>query len=115
MLAEVSTQAMRSWKASPETNPEVVAEFDQESALGHHYFITNPVTGSGISPKWDFGDKGFVVAAKAGGEAAPTGKQDVDWLALNAIQGDLASQIFRVDTREGQPPASVPKFLVDIH
>lgn len=68
-----------------------------------------------MNPKWDFTSQGaykgnanaFVVAAKSAGIPAPTGAQDVDWVALKAIQGSLASDVFRVDTRGGQPPASV--------
>ncbi|KAL4260168.1 Protein of unknown function DUF3455 [Pleurotus pulmonarius] len=82
--------------------------------LGQHYFITNPLTGVGISPKWDFTSQGatkgnpnaYVVGARTGGLAAPTGPQDVDWLSLSNAQGQLADQIYRVDTRGGQPPAS---------
>ncbi|KDQ31883.1 hypothetical protein PLEOSDRAFT_1100408 [Pleurotus ostreatus PC15] len=82
--------------------------------LGQHYFIINPLTGVGISPKWDFTSQGatkgnpnaFVVGARTGGLAAPTGPQDVDWLSLSNAQGQLADQIYRVDTRGGQPPAS---------
>ena len=80
--------------------------------LGDHFFITNPVTGSGISPKWDFtkslhNSEAFVVGARSGGMPAPTGSQDIDWLVLNRVIGSLATQIFRVDTRDGQPPATV--------
>ncbi|KAJ8515026.1 hypothetical protein ONZ45_g7492 [Pleurotus djamor] len=82
--------------------------------LGQHFFITNPLTGVGLSPKWDFTSQGatkgnpnaFVVGARSGGIPAPTGAKDVDWLSLNGVQGGLASQVFRVDTRGGQPPAS---------
>lgn len=87
--------------------------------LGEHYFITNPVTGTGISPKWDFTSQSFkgnanafVVAAKSAGLAAPTGSQDVDWLFLKSVTGDLAAEIYRTDTRLGQPPASVCASLI---
>lgn len=97
--------------------------FPDPFLLGEHYFITNPVTGTGVSPKWDFTSRAFngnsaafVVAAKTGGMAAPTGSQDVDWLALNAVtgQGSLASQVFRTDTRLGQPPSSCTAGTPDI-
>ncbi len=38
---------------------------------------------------------------------APTGSEDIDWLVLNRVIGSLATQVFRVDTRDGQPPATV--------
>ncbi|KAH6917751.1 hypothetical protein BKA70DRAFT_103 [Coprinopsis sp. MPI-PUGE-AT-0042] len=83
-------------------------------ALGHHYFLTNPITGQGISPKWDLTSQGpykgnadaYVVAARAGGAPAPVPARDVDWLALNAVQGSLATQVYRTDTRGGHPPKS---------
>jgi len=83
--------------------------------LGEHYFITNPITGTSISPKWDFSAKGdrlasnpnaFVVASKVGDLPAPTGSGDVDWLQLKEVTGQLADQVYRVDTRGGQPPAA---------
>ena len=81
--------------------------------LGQHFFVTNPVTGSGLSPKWDFTSaslKGksnaFAIGARAGSVAVPP-STNVDWLSLNVVQGDLAKHIFRVETRNGQPPASV--------
>lgn len=83
--------------------------------LGQHYFIPNPITGTGLSPKWDFTSasfagnaNAFVVGAKSGDVPAPTApKTNVDWLSLNGVQGELAQQVFRMETRGGQPPASV--------
>ncbi|KAK0458731.1 uncharacterized protein EV420DRAFT_329033 [Desarmillaria tabescens] len=79
--------------------------------LGDHFFITNPITGSGISPKWDFSaslhdSEAFVVGARSGSMTAPTGSSDIDWLVLDRVLGSLATQVFRVDTRDGQPPAT---------
>lgn len=82
--------------------------------LGQHYFVTNPFTGSGVSPVFDFraasrkGDpNAFVLANKTGDIVAPSGSQDVDWLELTGAQGKLAKHVFRLDTKAGQPPASV--------
>jgi hypothetical protein len=80
--------------------------------LGQHFFIQN-TTGGGISPVWDFrasafagNPNAFVVAAEAGDTPAPTSAGDVDWLSLVGLQGGLATQVFRVETKGGQPPAS---------
>ncbi|EJD37226.1 hypothetical protein AURDEDRAFT_92431 [Auricularia subglabra TFB-10046 SS5] len=78
--------------------------------LGEHYFVTSP-SGSGISPKFDFtkamhSSSAYVLAAKAGNMAAPTGPADVDWLQLNDVQGELAKSVYRVQTRGGQPAAT---------
>ncbi|KAJ6543031.1 hypothetical protein B0H19DRAFT_957664 [Mycena capillaripes] len=79
-----------------------------------HYFVTSP-SGTGISPKWDFTSTGkfagnataFVIGAKVGDIPAPTNPAtNIDWLQLVRVEGDLASQIFRIDTVGGQPPTS---------
>lgn len=81
--------------------------------LGAHYFVTSP-SGTGLSPVWDFrgasakgNPNAFVLAAKVGDLPAPTGSQDVDWLQLKNVTGELATSIYRVNTKGGQPPASV--------
>ncbi|KAJ8495587.1 hypothetical protein ONZ45_g12789 [Pleurotus djamor] len=107
------------WKIMPQgSSPLDVLDFvprgNTAVVLGEHFFIVNPLTGSGLSPKWDFTSRGdtngnpnaFVVGARTGGIPAPSGPADVDWLSLSGVQGSLASQVFRVDTRGGQPPAS---------
>ncbi|OCH85780.1 hypothetical protein OBBRIDRAFT_838704 [Obba rivulosa] len=107
------------WKDAPAsiTTAELIdtlAIFDPPFILGQHFFITNPITGSGLSPKWDFTSaslKGhsdaFAVGAKVGDLPAPTDNvTNIDWLQLNVVQGDLASEIFRIQTRGGQPPTS---------
>jgi len=81
--------------------------------LGQHYFVPS-ATGGAPSPKFDFTSGGvlkpnpdaYVISAKAGDIPSPTSPTDVDWLVLNAVQGELADQVFRVDTRGGQPPSS---------
>jgi hypothetical protein len=53
----------------------------------------------------------YVIGAKVGDIAAPTSPAtNVDWLALNGVQGALATKIFRIDTVGGQPPTSVRIF-----
>ncbi|KAK0192728.1 hypothetical protein F5146DRAFT_516675 [Armillaria mellea] len=92
------------WSSSPDIS-------DKHSLLGEHYFITNPITGTGISPKWDFtattgNPEAFVVANGTATSPAPTGSQDVAWLFLKKLLGSLADEVYRTDTRAGQPPAS---------
>ncbi|EIM89137.1 uncharacterized protein STEHIDRAFT_167031 [Stereum hirsutum FP-91666 SS1] len=86
--------------------------------LGQHYFVPNPATGSGTSPKFDFTSArfngvadAFVVLARTGDIPSPDDKSvDIDWLYLTALsyagQGKLAKSVFRVETAGGQPPAS---------
>ncbi|PBK79910.1 hypothetical protein ARMGADRAFT_1021227 [Armillaria gallica] len=111
LFGHIQDLAIDAWKSihnSQSVPPELGLDF---FVLGDHFFITNPVTGSGISPKWDFtkslhNSEAFVVGARSGGMPAPTGSSDIDWLVLNRVLGSLATQVFRVDTRDGQPPAT---------
>lgn len=85
--------------------------------LAQHYFITNPVTGQGVSPVWDFRSSGpffqgnkdaFIVAKGKASIPAPTDpKTDVAWLDVVNVEGKIADEVFRFDTVGGQPPASV--------
>lgn len=77
--------------------------------LAYHYFITNPLSGTGINPKFAKkagGGADYTVMAKAGGVHSPAGTVNVDWLQLSSISGDWANTVFRVDTVAGQPPAN---------
>lgn len=120
MFNVVTDMALQAWKSAPAkvTAQDVVkglSQFKTSAVLGQHYFITNPITGTGLSPKWDFtsaSQKGnsnaFIVAAKTGDVPAPSNpKTNVDWLSLGKAQGDLADQVYRFETRDGQPPATV--------
>ncbi|KAJ7458076.1 putative malate dehydrogenase, partial [Mycena latifolia] len=113
-LAEI---AFAVWKYAPPTADisyviSFLEKFKASFVLGQHYFVTSP-SGTGISPEWDFTSASlaghpdaFVIAAKVGDIPAPTGPPDVDWLSLNQVQGDLATQVFRINTVGGLPPAS---------
>ncbi|KAG5642727.1 hypothetical protein DXG03_002272 [Asterophora parasitica] len=117
LFSKVATRAYKAWKSAPASwTPQKAIRllYPTPAALGQHYFVTNPVTGVGSSPKWDFTSTGatkgnanaYVVAAKNTGLAAPTGAQDIDWVYLKSVAGSLAQEVYRVDTRGGQPPAS---------
>lgn len=81
--------------------------------LGHHLFITNPLTGNGTLARFDFTSsqhsaKAFVDASKIGDIPAPSDPtNNIDWLELTNVLGSLAKTVFRVQTYRGQPPASV--------
>jgi len=80
--------------------------------LGDHFFITNPVTGTGIVPRFTFAASqkaaaAFVDATKAGDIVSPLGASTaVDWLMLKNLDGSLATTVFRVQTSAGVPPTS---------
>ena len=89
--------------------------------LAQHYFVPNPVTGQGLSPKWDFTSSGnpkFVGDSKAvfvvrgvNNVPAPNKTTDIAWLNVANIGQDkggrIADQVFRTNTIGGQPPSSV--------
>ena len=90
---------------------EFLSEFNTP-LIGYHYFVNDTGT---LSPKFDFTSAGptkgnpdaFVVGTKAVGVPAPNSARDIDWLELKAVSGKVADEVFRVETRGGQPPTSV--------
>ncbi|KAJ3981916.1 putative malate dehydrogenase [Lentinula detonsa] len=124
----LQTTAFAVWNSSTSTSVSSTSDVLSSAGvlsspiiLGQHYFITNPVTGSGLSPKWDFTSNAlagnadaFVVATKVDDVAAPTGSADVDWLYLTNLTGTLANEVYRIDTQGGQPPASCMAGSADI-
>jgi hypothetical protein len=119
-FATIQDTAYASLPADPPyaTSAEVISlmqELKLSTILGQHYFVPTPTTHIGISPNWDFTSSGptagnlnaFVIAAKVASIPAPTGSNDVDWVSLTSVQGELATQVFRTDTKGGQPPALV--------
>ncbi|KAG2041256.1 hypothetical protein BDR03DRAFT_891623 [Suillus americanus] len=95
------------------TIQEVIAILElthDSTVLGQHYYVPNPV-GSGLSPKWDFTSSGvtagnpnaYVIGAKTG-DLPSSNSSNIDNLMIKAVEGELASEVFRVDTNGGQPP-----------
>ena len=90
---------------------------DSQKVLGQHYFIENPdKSKGGLVPKWDFtsashkgNSEAYIIGAKVG--SVSVNKADVDSLSLKSVKGHLADTVYRVDTKAGQPPASVSKRL----
>jgi hypothetical protein len=109
------------WEKYSGSNPyEVILEFVTDVNItslivGIHYFINY---GDTILPEFDFTSAGptegnpdaFVVGTKVVDVAAPDSVHDIDWLELNAVSGKFADKVYRVETRGGQPPASVSSF-----
>jgi len=118
-FATVQDLAYDIWRIAPAAvTPEAIIAAlhyaETPAILGQHYYVPNPVTGVGVSPKWDFTSQGanagnpnaFVVAARVASLSAPTGTSDIDWVSLTSLTGELAQEIYRIDTRGGQPPAT---------
>ncbi|KAJ6468922.1 hypothetical protein C8R45DRAFT_1017849 [Mycena sanguinolenta] len=115
-FANVQTRAFELWERAPPgfSATDIGPLVGAPHLDGFHYFVTSP-SGTGLSPKWDFTSTGkfagnasaFVLGAKVGDILAPEDPAvNIDWLELNAVQGELASQVFRIDTVNGQPPTS---------
>lgn len=83
--------------------------------LADHYFVPNP-SGTGLSPVWDFratkrfyGNKNaYMLGASVKSVVPPVDPADnVNWLRLRKVSGDIADEAYRIDTIGGQPPTSV--------
>lgn len=119
-FSTVQDDAYNIWTKTPSlvSTQDVISTFGSNKlVLGQHYFISNPDGSSTISPVWDFtsgAEKGnseaLVIAAVVGDLPAPTGADDVNWVQLKGVEGKLADAVYRVDTKAGQPPASVNKY-----
>jgi hypothetical protein len=110
----ITVEAFKAWSNAPSflTVQEVITVLGSAPViLGQHYFMPGSPA---PSPKWDFtadAEKGnteaFVVAASTGSIPSPNGKNDITWVQLKNVQGQLADLVYRVETAGGQPPTSV--------
>lgn len=80
-----------------------------------HYFVPNPA-GTGLSPVWDFratksfhGNRNaYILGASAKSVVAPVDPSDnINWLRIRKVSGEIADEVYRIDTIGGQPPTSV--------
>jgi hypothetical protein len=125
VFADVAVDAFDAWfKAPKSTTAQKLKSLDlpfkglgkdildEQSLLGLHFFVKNASAGAitGI-PAWDFAasqhsKQAFVDVAAFEKLAAPQSKRDVPWLQVHGTKGKLATSVYRVLTRGGQPPAS---------
>jgi hypothetical protein len=83
--------------------------------VGQHYFVDGKNASDNPVPVFDFTSAGRTKGNKKAiffGEkiedvTSPGGVQNVDWLELQEVSGELADKVYRVDTVEGQPPPTV--------
>ncbi|KAI0346690.1 hypothetical protein BDW22DRAFT_1426116 [Trametopsis cervina] len=114
----LTEDAFAVWKVVPSfVTPQKIistlAGIGSPEVLGQHYFVTN-TSGGALTPKWDFtsaseagNPNAYVLGARTGTIPSPTNPTvDVDWLSLKNAGGELADQVFRVQTQGGQPPSS---------
>ncbi|KAH9992834.1 hypothetical protein BJV77DRAFT_1067556 [Russula vinacea] len=113
------------WDSCPSTDPtdpELARKLKKHwniSPVGQHYFVKNNGT---LVPVFDFtstgdlkGNPGAIFFGKKIGDIpSPDGSDNVDWLELQEVSGELANDVYRVNTVKGQPPASCKPGSADI-
>ena len=96
----------------------IPALLSPEVIQSDHFFIPNPA--GGISPVWDFRatqkfrgkENAFFLGTGAGSVVAPVDPaNNINWLRVGRVAGDIADEIYRIDTIGGQPPTSVSSLL----
>ena len=82
---------------------------------GQHYFID---ADGQRAPVFDFrnsgstkGNKEAIVVAKVTGDTASPAYTAIDWQAMTHVSGNLADEIFLIDTVAGKPPQDVSVYL----
>jgi hypothetical protein len=105
------------WSSCPSTDPsdpglaQRLKHNWNISPVGQHYFVNNNGT---LVPVFDFTSTGnlkgnpdaIFFGKKIGDIPSPDGSDNVDWLELQEVSGELANDVYRVNTVRGQPPAS---------
>ena len=121
-FATIQTDAFNDWSADASTNPfesglvQLMKDKYNINVEGQYYFIEQD---NSLVPVWDFTHSGenagnpnaIVVAQKVKNAPSPDGPENIDWVELKKTSGNLANQIYRVDTVKGQPPATVSSSL----
>ena len=125
-FSEIQQCVHDAWVNNPSTNPldpgwvnEVQTQF-WLNPLGVHTFVE---FNGASDPKFDFTQStndpnNFVISVKDGDIPAPTDPStNVDWLHLTNVDGELASDVYRVLTVGGKPPTEVnlSKFVTITH
>jgi hypothetical protein len=96
-------------------DPGLAKRFKEKLGLNvvdQHYFVNQndslvPVFDSTSSGPTK-GDKNAIFFGKKIEDIpSPDGSENVDWLQLQKVSGELANTIYRVHTYKGQPPAAV--------
>jgi hypothetical protein len=81
--------------------------------LDQHYFIgdgaggISPVWDSRATPKFEGNDDAVFVGKVVANASDPNPTQNVQWLHLVKVSGDIADEVYRMFTVGGVPPSSV--------
>lgn len=93
----------------------IPALLSPEVIQADHYFIPNPA-GTGLAPVWDFrttkrflGNENAIFVGRGVGSVVPPvdPPNNINWLRVANVIGDIADEVYRIDTIGGQPPTSV--------
>ena len=92
-----------------------IKRFHDFPVSGQHYFIKD---GGQLAPIFDFrssgstkGDNEAIVVAKVTGDIGSPVYTAIDWQEMTRMSGDLADEIFLIDTVAGKPPQDVSVYL----
>ncbi|KAF8502745.1 hypothetical protein F5888DRAFT_1598993, partial [Russula emetica] len=116
-FSTIQNDAFNDWNACPSFDslePGLVEEMKDHYGItidGAYYFVDQ--NGS-LVPVWDLRSSGpyagnpnaIVYAQKYKTVSSPGGPENIDWVELTKLSGDLANLIYRVDTVQGQPPST---------
>jgi hypothetical protein len=117
-FSSIQEDAFQFWTQQQGNDPlgkQVAQEVKQKwniDVIGQHYFVEE---NNQLVPVFDFsstgrhkGDsKAIFFGKKTEDVPSRDGNDNVDWLELQNVSGELASTIYRVYTVKGQPPAKV--------
>ena len=113
--------AYTAWEATNLTTRDVITDLGLAPGppvLGRHMYVPNPTA----SAKWDFTSSGatasnanaYAIGVKVGDLPSPDPTENINNLMTKSTEGNLASQILRVQTHGGQPPAECNSWGADI-
>lgn len=113
----IQVDAFNIWNDCPETSPfgEGIAQAIQDSfglyVDGQHYFV---MQNNALVPVWDLtssgsyaGNENAIVFAQVVDIAPSPDGQNINWVELTRIGGELANTIYRINTVQGLPPPNV--------
>ena len=117
-FSTIQEDAYQFWDQLPCVDPfdpyiaQLVNQMWGIPVIGQHYFVNQ---GNNLVPVFDFSSTGQdngnssanFFGEKAEDVPSPDGPQNVVWLQINSVSGELASIVYRVYTVQGQPPATV--------
>ena len=118
-FSNIQEDAYKIWNECPSTDPlePMIAYLFKRlwdiPVVGQHYFVDGD--NDTLVPVFDFtssgqtkGNKSAILFGKKIADVqSPDGSDNIDWLELQKVSGELADNLYRVFTVKGQPPASV--------